>query len=140
MALKYKLLIATLLLSLTAFSQADTTKCIKCTVTLPCEVARQVAADLIKKDSVQAELAVTQDELFATQQIVELKDSTIITYMEKEEVYKQIIAAYEQKEGEYISIIKKLEKVNCRQKRTTKWFKTATSVLAATTLVLLLAK
>lgn len=62
----------TMLLSLTAFSQTDTTQ-----ICLPTTAARQIAIDLAKCDSVQLELTQTQKILRTTEHASYAKDTVI---------------------------------------------------------------
>jgi len=81
---------------LTAFSQTDTSNKtpVKC---LPVSTFRQIAQDLIKGDSAKAELKLVNEQVGKLEQKVSLKDSVIVTMQKKEEIYKTIIVAHEEK-------------------------------------------
>ncbi len=70
MKLKLKILISLLLLSLTSFSQIDTSK-----VCLPYQTAKKVAIDLIEGDKAKVELYLTKQILQDTEKKVSLQDS-----------------------------------------------------------------
>ena len=84
------MLVTILNLSLTAFSQEDTTIKVKC---LPVPVFKQIAQDLLKGDSCRAQLELTTEQLKKTEDKVVLKDNIISDLFAKEENYKKIIAA-----------------------------------------------
>lgn len=84
------MLVTILSLSLTAFSQQDTTIKVKC---LPVPVFKQIAQDLLKGDSCKAQLELTTEQLKKTEEKVVLKDNIISDLYAKEENYKKIIAA-----------------------------------------------
>ena len=88
------MLAITLSLNSIAFSQQDTTIKVKC---LPVPVFKQIAQDLLKGDSCKAQLELTLDQLQKTETKVKLKDDIISDMMLKEENYKKIIAAENQK-------------------------------------------
>ncbi len=87
-------------LSLTAFSQTGTNngqptqEPVKC---LPVSTFKKIAQDLLKGDSAKAELTFANEEIAKLEQKVALKDSVIVTMQQKEENYKTIIGAHEQK-------------------------------------------
>ena len=60
------------MLSLSSFSQADTTK-----VLLPTKIARQVAQDLIRYDGCKQELKLTQEKVIKLEQREVQKDTII---------------------------------------------------------------
>ena len=127
-------------MSLTAFSQADTTKVSPCTIKLSCEIAKQIAVDLERGDSVKAELISTQTILKLTEEKVAVKDSIINEHIQKEHIYKEMLAAYEEKCKTYEEVLDMLEKANRKQKRLTKVFRTATGIIGATAVAILLVK
>lgn len=101
------MLILTLNLSLTAFSQTDTNKTpVKC---FPVPVAKQIAKDLLRGDSAIAELKLVNEQLVLTEKKVELKDSIITTMQVKEQNYLAIIDAQNQKYTIMEDYSKKLE-------------------------------
>ena len=95
-------------LSLTAFSQTDTNnkEKVKC---FPIHVAKQIAKDLLRGDSVIAELKLTNEQLIKTEEKVVLKDSVISTMVIKEKNYISIIGAQDSKFTVMENYSKKLE-------------------------------
>jgi hypothetical protein len=60
---------------LTAFSQIDTNKePVKC---FPIPIVKQITKDLLSGDSAKAQLKLTEQQLYKTENIVEMKDSVI---------------------------------------------------------------
>lgn len=100
------MLISLLMLSLTAFSQKDTTTNTK---TFPIPVVRQIMKDLLSGDSAKAQLQVTEKILFETEKKVVVKDSIISTLREKEANYIQIVNSEKQKFEIVETYSKKLE-------------------------------
>ena len=103
---KLIVLISLLMLSLTAFSQKDTTTNTK---TFPIPVVRQIMKDLLSGDSAKAQLQVTEKILFETEKKVVVKDSIISTLREKEANYIQIVNSEKQKFEIVETYSKKLE-------------------------------
>ena len=95
-------------LSLTAFSQTDTNnkEKVKC---FPIHVAKQIAKDLLRGDSVITELKLTNEQLTKTEEKVVLKDSVISTMVIKEKNYISIIGAQDSKFTVMENYSKKLE-------------------------------
>jgi hypothetical protein len=93
---------------LTAFSQTDTNnkEKVKC---FPIHVAKQIAKDLLRGDSVMAELKLTNEQLTKTEEKVVLKDSVISTMVIKEKNYISIIGAQDSKFTVMENYSKKLE-------------------------------
>lgn len=81
-----------LLLSLTSFSQKDTTN-VTC---LPTHVAQKIAIDLVRCDSVAAELEITQELLGLTEAKVFVQDSINNILQLQHEIYEQQIDAYQE--------------------------------------------
>ena len=82
-------------LSLTAFSQIDTNKeSVKC---FPIPIVKQITKDLLSGDSAKAQLKLTEQQLYKTENIVEMKDSVISIMRVKEENYNTIILAQNEK-------------------------------------------
>ena len=100
------MLISLLTLSLTVFSQKDTTTNTK---TFPIPVVRQIMKDLLSGDSAKAQLQVTEKILFETEKKVVVKDSIISTLREKEANYIQIVNSEKQKFEIVETYSKKLE-------------------------------
>jgi hypothetical protein len=99
-------LIVILNLSLTAFSQTDTSNKVKC---FPVPVAKQIAKDLLRGDSAIAELKLVNEQLTKTEEKLVLKDSVIATMQIKEQNYTSIIDAQNQKYKVMEDYSKKLE-------------------------------
>lgn len=100
------MLIVILNLSLTAFSQTDTSNKVKC---FPVPVAKQIAKDLLRGDSAIAELKLVNEQLTKTEEKLVLKDSVIATMQIKEQNYTSIIDAQNQKYKVMEDYSKKLE-------------------------------
>ena len=100
------MLISSLLLSLTVFSQTDTTTNSK---SFPIPVVRQIMKDLISGDSAKAQLKLTEQQLFETEKKVVLKDSIIISLREKESNLGLIISSEKEKFKIVEDYSKKLE-------------------------------
>lgn len=82
-------------LSLTAFSQIDTNKePVKC---FPIPIVKQITKDLLSGDSAKAQLKLTEQQLYKTENIVKKKDSVISIMRVKEENYNTIILAQNEK-------------------------------------------
>lgn len=85
---------------MTAFSQTDTSnkkptqEPVKC---LPVATFKEIAKDLLRGDSAKAELKLANEQISKLEEKVSLKDSVIVTMQQKEENYKTIIGAHEQK-------------------------------------------
>jgi hypothetical protein len=80
---------------LTAFSQIDTNKePVKC---FPIPIVKQITKDLLSGDSAKAQLKLTEQQLYKTENIVEKKDSVISIMKVKEENYNTIILAQNEK-------------------------------------------
>jgi len=84
------------MLSLSSFSQADTTK-----ILLPTKIARQVAQDLIRYDGCKQELRLTQDKVYKLEGREIQKDTIIKLLQEKDETNKYIIHQHELQIGQY---------------------------------------
>jgi len=95
----------------------------------------KIAVDLVKGDSAKAELTQTIQLLQLTEQKVELKDSIIQTYVQKEANYTQQIQLYKEKESKYVLIVSDLEKDNTRLRKTTRVLGGTVGALFLTTLI-----
>ena len=100
------MLTSLLLLSLTVFSQTDTTNQVKC---FPIPTVKKIMKDLLSGDEAKAQLKLTEDQLHQTEQKVVLKDSVINTMKLKEVNYLTIIDAEKQKFGIMENYSKQLE-------------------------------
>jgi hypothetical protein len=92
--------------SLTVFSQTDTSTNVKC---FPIPVVRQIMKDVISGDSAKAQLKLTEEMLSETEKKVVMKDSVIITLRMKETNYLTMIDAEKQKFQIQENYSKKLE-------------------------------
>lgn len=127
---------------MTVFSQTDTTnkqpvqEPVKC---LPVSTLKKIAQDLLKGDSAKAELKFANEQIVKLEEKVSLKDSVIVTMQQKEENYKTIISAHEQKfsvlENYTKSVELKLKKEKVKNKF--KSFLGGTAVLVLTTLLII---
>lgn len=113
------MLISTVILSSTAFSQIDTTTKVKY-FTIP--VVKLIVKDLLSGDSAKAQLKVTELQLLETEKKVVLKDSIINTMKIKEINYQTIIAAEKDKFQIVENYSKTLEK-DLRKERVKSKFK-----------------
>jgi uncharacterized protein YlaN (UPF0358 family) len=102
---------------------------------IPCTTAKKIAVDLVKGDSAKAELTQTTQLLQLTEQKVELKDSIIQTYIQKEVNYTQQISLYKEKESKYVILVSDLEKDNVRLRKKTRVLGGVAGTLVLTTLV-----
>lgn len=100
------MLILTLSLSLTVFSQTDTSTKLKC---LPVTTFKKIAQDLLRGDSAIAELKLANEQLNKMEEKVALKDSVISTMVIKENNYVSIIGAQDEKYKVLEGYTKKLE-------------------------------
>ena len=73
------------MLSLNSFSQTDTTK-----VTIPTNIARLVAKDLVRYDGCKEELRLTQEKVIKLQER-EIQKDTIITLLNEKDTTNQYI-------------------------------------------------
>lgn len=112
-------MISTLILSLTVFSQTDTTTKVKY---FPIPVVKLIVKDLLSGDSAKAQLRLTEIQLSETEKKVVLKDSIINTMKLKETNYLTIIDAEKQKFQIVESYSKSLEK-DLRRERAKSKFK-----------------
>jgi hypothetical protein len=92
--------------SLTVFSQTDTTSNVKC---FPIPVVKQIMKDVISGDSAKAMLKITEAQLIETEKKVILIDGIITSYQQKEQNYITIIDSEKQKFSIMETYSKKLE-------------------------------
>jgi len=118
-----KSIIVLLLLSLTSFSQKDTSK-----ICFSYNKAKLIAIDLAKGDSAIAELKVVNKLVWQLNEKINAQDSIIILYIVKEQNYISQINNYDKvivKKDEIItgleSDVTKLTRKNNRLKSTLKW-------------------
>jgi hypothetical protein len=112
------------LLSLTSFSQTDTSN-----ICIPYSTAKLIAIDLVKGDSVLAELKETQHILYITQKKVSTQDSIISTFKLKEIEYKAEITIFESKEILYKESIDSVNTANTKLTKKNKNLKTLSQIL-----------
>ena len=128
---KLIMLVSFLMLSLSSFSQADTTK-----VLLPTKIARQVAQDLIRYDGCKLELKLTQEKIIKLQEREVQKDTIIKLLNDKDENNKYIIHQQELQIGQYEHLTDDLQKELKGQRNKTFLYKVGTFVGIATSLFL----
>lgn len=117
------------MLSLSSFSQADTTK-----ILLPTKIARQVAQDLIRYDGCRQELKLTQQKVSKLEQREVQKDTIIKLLTYKDETNKYIIRQNELQIGQYEHMTDDLQNEIKGQKNKLFFYK-ALSFLSLSTLI-----
>ena len=105
MLIKLKILIVLLLLSLTSFSQKDTSK-----ICFSYSKAKQIAIDLVRGDSAITELKITNKLVWQLNEKISTQDSTITLYIAKEQNYISQINNYDKISTKKDEIITGLEK------------------------------
>ena len=105
MLTKLKISIVLLLLSLTSFSQKDTSK-----ICFSYSKAKQIAIDLVRGDSAIAELKITNKLVWQLNEKISTQDSTITLYIDKEQNYISQINNYDKISTKKDEIITGLEK------------------------------
>ena len=105
MLIKLKILIVLLLLSLTSFSQKDTSK-----ICFSYSKAKQIAIDLVRGDSAITELKITNKLVWQLNEKIITQDSTITLYIVKEQNYISQINNYDKISTKKDEIITGLEK------------------------------
>jgi len=105
MLTKLKISIVLLLLSLTSFSQKDTSK-----ICFSYSKAKQIAIDLVRGDSAIAELKITNKLVWQLNEKISTQDSTITLYIVKEQNYISQINNYDKISTKKDKIITGLEK------------------------------
>lgn len=112
------------LLNFTSFSQKDTSR-----ICFPYPVAQKIAIELVQKDSLQAELKVTQKILKENQTTIKFQDSVIVSFEKKEIEHKSEVKIFEEKEKNYKEKVTKLEGDNSTLSRKNRNLKTALQVV-----------
>ena len=102
---KLIMLVSFLMLSLSSFSQADTTK-----VLLPTKIARQVAQDLIRYDGCKQEVKLLEEKIVKLDERDEQKDTIIDLLNTKDENNQYIIHQQELQIGQYEHLTDDLQK------------------------------
>lgn len=124
---KLIVLVSFLMLSLSSFSQVDTTK-----VFIPTKVARLIVQDLIRYDGCKQELNLTQEKVFKLEGREIQKDTIIKLLQEKDENNKYIIRQHELQIGQYEHMTHDLQTELKGQRTKTFLWKLATFIGAAT--------
>jgi hypothetical protein len=139
MATKLRILIVLLLLSLTSFSQKDTSK-----ICFSYDKVKLIAIDLVRGDSAIAELKLTNKLVWQLNEKISTQDSIITLYIAKEQNYIGQINNYDKiivKKDEIItgleSDVTKLTRKNNNLKSALKWLGGGfvASLLTITTLI-----
>ena len=105
MLTKLKISIVLLLLSLTSFSQKDTSR-----ICFSYNKAKQIAIDLVRGDSAITELKITNKLVWQLNEKISTQDSTITLYIVKEQNYISQINNYDKISTKKDEIITGLEK------------------------------
>jgi hypothetical protein len=105
MLTKLKISIVLLLLSLTSFSQKDTSK-----ICFSYNKAKQIAIDLVRGDSAITELKITNKLVWQLNEKINTQDSIITLYIVKEQNYISQINNYDKISTKKDEIISSLEK------------------------------
>lgn len=121
------------MLSLSSFSQIDTTK-----TTLPNKVLRTIAKDLIKYDGCKEELNLTQIKIEKLQEREKQKDDIISLYKDKDENNEYIIHQLELQTNQYDKLSNDLNNELKNQRTKTFLWKLGTFVGIITTSYLLI--
>jgi hypothetical protein len=93
---KLIVLVSFLMLSLSSFSQVDTTK-----VSIPTKTARLIVQDLIRYDGCKQELKLTQEKVFKLEGRESQKDTIVKLLQDKDDNNKYIIRQHELQIGQY---------------------------------------
>lgn len=121
------------MLSLSSFSQVDTTK-----TTLPNSILRLVAKDLVRYDGCKIELELTREKLIKLQERETQKDVIISLYKDKDENNKFIIRQQELQINQYEHLTDDLHKELKNQKVKSFFWKAGTFLGILTTSYLLI--
>ena len=119
------------MLSLSSFSQVDTTK-----IFIPTKIARLIVQDLIRYDGCRQELTLTQEKVFKLEGREVQKDTIIKLLQEKDENNKYIIHQHELQIGQYEHMTHDLQTELRGQKTKTFLWKVGTFVGLTTSLLL----
>jgi hypothetical protein len=119
------------MLSLSSFSQVDTTK-----IFIPTKIARLIVQDLIRYDGCRQELTLTQEKVFKLEGREVQKDTIIKLLQEKDENNKYIIHQHELQIGQYEHMTHDLQTELRGQKTKTFLWKVGTFVGLTTSLFL----
>jgi hypothetical protein len=130
---KLVVLIGFLMLSLSSFSQTDTTK-----VVIPTKTARLIVADLIRYDGCKFELELTKEKIIKLQEREAQKDTIIKLLNDKDENNKFIIRQQELQIGQYEHLADDLYKELRAAKTSSVLWKISTGMLSFLTIYLIL--
>ena len=122
-------------MSLTAFSQKDISKKDSCTVTLTCRTANKVAVDLVRCDSIAAELDYTQSLLILKDIKISEQAYVMQKYATKDSLCVEQVSFLGQQVEKYEGLNKGLEKDKKRLKVQRKVLGFIASVTATAALV-----
>ena len=103
------MLISLILVSLTSFSQTDTTTK-DSVIVIPSKVAKLIIKDLIAYDATKLELKTTQELLLNTENKVSTQTSIIKQYEIKDNQWKQMVANYDSQVLAYKNMTNDLQK------------------------------
>jgi len=103
-----------IIISLTAFSQTDTTPTIKC---FPIPVVKMIAKDLLIGDSAKALLKLTEQQLDSTIKKTYIQDSIIGVHIQKEVNFNNIIGYERDKFSTLQTYTNKIE-INLKNEKT----------------------
>jgi phosphotransferase system IIB component len=120
------------MLSLSSFSQVDTTK-----VCIPTKTARLIAKDLIRYDGCVQELKLTQEKVIKLEEREVQKDNIIGLLNDKDKNNQFIIGQKDVQIGEYKGMTDDLKKELKGQRSKTFWYKVGTFLGLASTLYLI---
>jgi hypothetical protein len=120
------------MLSLSSFSQTDTTK-----VVIPTKTARLIVADLIKYDGCKFELELTKEKITKLQEREAQKDTIIKLLNDKDENNKFIIRQQELQIGQYEHLADDLYKELRAAKTSSVLWKISTGMLSFLTIYLI---
>jgi len=130
---KLMLLVPILLLSLSSFSQKDTTK-----VKISTPIAKLVVKDLIIGDGCKEELKLTQEKVIKLQAREAQKDTIISLYKDKDDNNKLIIHTQELQINQYEKLSDDLHKELRATKRSSIFWKVTTGVATFLSVYLLI--
>jgi hypothetical protein len=121
------------MLSLSSFSQTDTTK-----VIIPTKTARLIVADLIRYDGCKFELELTKEKISKLQEREAHKDTIIKLLNDKDENNKFIIRQQELQIGQYEHLTDDLHKEVRSAKTASVFYKVTTGIATFLSIYLLI--
>jgi hypothetical protein len=120
------------MLSLSSFSQTDTTK-----IVIPTKTARLIVADLIRYDGCKFELELTKEKIIKLQEREAQKDTIMKLLNDKDENNKFIIRQQELQIGQYEHLTDDLYKELRAAKTSSVLWKISTGMLSFLTIYLI---